>query len=234
MLCMGTSAERQEVVDKKVVQDYALAHYKSWHRFALQLGRDVKLEDLRIVTGCAKTSDWACAVWSNSSCSGRIGFNADFPVVQGQGHIWGRWETSDSIDRHAGPSREPEPDSSLLGRARSQIAALVSNSRDSSTSSAALDKNQCVFVRGYIVAERSLRFKRKIKSKAGEPFGIIETPRFKITKTTASSPTPSVGASQRGSVSSALNEYTFESDETASAYSADVYTSDESDTVSTT
>lgn len=232
---MKTSAERQEVLDKKNVQDYALAHYKSWHKFALDLGRDVGLEELRIVTGCDKTSDWACAAWSSSSSSGSIGFNADSPVVQGQAHIWGRWETSDSVDYHAGPPRlpEPEPDNSLLGRARSQITALVSNSRDSSTSATVFDKNQCVFVRGYIVAER-FRLKRKIKTKAGEPFGIIEKPRFSISKTTSSSSTPSAGVSQGGLSSSITNTSISESQETTSAHSADAYTSDESDSVSTT
>ena len=229
LLCMKTSADRREVLNKKVVQDYALAHYKSWHKFALDLGRDVRPEDIRIVTGCDKTSDWACAAWSSSSGSGSIGFNADFPVVQGQAHIWGRWETSDSVDYHAGPLRLPEPEeiSSLLGRARSPSTSLVSNL---SISGAVPKKNQCVFVRGYIVAER-FRFKRSVGTKAGEPFGILIKPIFSMV--ISSPPIPSVGASQGGLSSSAANASTSESQET-SAHLADEYDSDESDNVSTT
>ena len=229
LLCMKTSADRREALNKKAVQDYALARYRSWYKFALDLGRDVRPEDLRIVTGCDKTSDWACAAWSSSSGSGSIGFNVDFPVVQGQGHIWGHWETSDSVDYHAGPLRLPEPEeiNSLLGRAGSQSDSLVSNL---STSGAVPEKNQCVFVRGYIVAER-FRFKRSVGTKAGEPFGILIKPRFSMVK--SSSSIPSVGASQGGLSSSATNASTSDSQETSS-YSADEYDSDESDNVSTT
>ena len=228
MLCMKTSADRREALNKKAVQDYALAHYKSWHKFALGLGRDVRPEDLRIVTGCDKTSDWACAAWSSSSGSGSIGFNVDLPVMQGQGHIWGHWETSDSIDYHAGPLRLPEPEeiNSLWGRARSQFA-LVSNL---SASGAVPEKNQCVFVRGYIVAG-GFRFKRSVGTKAGEPFEILIKPRFSMVK--SSSSIPSVGASQGGLSSSATNASTSDSQETSS-YAADEYDSDESDNVSTT
>ena len=224
---MKTSADRRETLNKKVVQDYTLARYKSWHKFALDLGRDVRPEDLRIVTGCDKTSDWACAAWSSSSGSGSIGFNADLPVVQGQAYIWGRWETSDSVDYHAGPPRLEE-NNSLWGHARSQFTSLVSNL---STSGAVPEKNQCVFVRGYIVAER-FRFKRSVGTKAGEPFGILIKPRFSMVK--SSSSIPSTGPSQgwRPS-SSATNASTSDSQET-SAHLAGEYDSDESDNVRTT
>ena len=227
LLFMKTSANRREVSNKRDVQDYFLDHYKSWYRFALDQGRDVRLEDLRIVTGCDKTSDWACAAWSSNSGSGSIGFNVDLPVVQGQGHIWGHWETSDSVDYHAGPPRLSESETnSLLGRARSQFS-LVSNL---STSGVVPEKNQCVFVRGYIIAER-FRLKRRVETKAGEPFGILIKPRFSMVK--SSSSIPSVGASQGGLSSSATNASTSDSQETSS-YAADEYDSDESDNVSST
>ena len=233
---MNTDADRRKLKNTKHIQDYALAHYKSWHTFATNLGRDVNPGDIRFVTGCDMTSDWACATWSSYSGSGGIGFNANLPVVRGQAHIWGRWETSDSVDYHAGPPRPPEPENNFLWSfVVSQITALVPSQITAfvpnlSTSGAAPEKNQCVFVRGYIVVERFQFRKRSVRTKAGEPFGILIKPIFSMFK---SSPTkPSVGADQGGLSSLATNAST--SDQETSAHPADEYDSDESDNVSTT
>lgn len=235
---MGAPAERAQVRNEKTVQDYALAHYKFWHEFAVTQGISVGPEELRIVTGCDKTSDWACAAWSKTSGSGSIGFNANLPSIQGQARIWGRWETSDSIDYRAGPERliesnprprsAPEPETSS-GRRTEPITSLMSDSRI--PNAIVNNKNQCVFVRGYIVVERIFLLKPQTKNKMG--FEILEKPRFIDLDKNRPSSFPSGDPSQGGPSSSAKDSGPSDTLDTLhdySDYSADGYGSD-ADTV---
>src|SRR5882724_10589482 len=67
LLIMGDVAYRQNAVDKKRFSEYILRHHRSWLDFAEALGRDVSLSDLILVNGCDKTSEWACAAWSEKT-----------------------------------------------------------------------------------------------------------------------------------------------------------------------
>ena len=207
ILCMKTPALRKDFLNVIPIMNYALTHYASWLQFALQLGADVRLRDLRIVTGCDKTSDWGCAAWSDCSRSqsGNIAFNLRMPAVQldGSASVWGTWETGDSVYHNVGPERPSLPESS----------------------NTTLVKDQCVFVRGYIVAER-LRLKSKVKTMAGEAFEILEKPIFSLPKPWESSTSTSSAASQEPSSPAFSNA----SEQSLARASANRYDSDEADT----
>ena len=174
ILCMEAPALRVDFAKLIPIMNYALTHYASWLKFARDVGYDVRLRDLRFVTGCDKTSGWGCAAWSDCSRSKsrNIAINFRTPAVQldGSASVWGTWETRDSVYHNVGPERPSLPSV----------------------------KDQCVFVRGYIVAER-LVLKPKVKIRAGEAFDILEKPIFSLPKPQESSTSTSGAASQESS-----------------------------------
>lgn len=180
---MGDMAYRQDVLELRRFSDYIIQNYHSWLTFANDtLGRGVSLEDLVLVTGCDKTSQCACAAWSDSSHSASASFVADTPgFVTGRASIWGRWESSNSVDRNARPQRlapsgalnlaVSEPDSFKEGITSQD--SLVSHL---TTSELSAGSDQCVFLRGFRIGERSTWFKRKALISAGDGFTTVHKP----------------------------------------------------------
>jgi hypothetical protein len=152
---MGDVAHRQDAVDKKRFSDYFIEHHRSWLDFAR--GRDISLSDLILVDGCDKTSEWACAAWSEKTRSVKLNFVAGVPgVADGSAGLWGRWVSSQSLDKNIGP-RPPIPSIGVGDTALQSPSSVQSVSP--STPQPLF--NQCVFVRGFQMGDRSTFFKRK-------------------------------------------------------------------------
>jgi hypothetical protein len=166
---MGDVAYRQNAVDKKRFSEYILRHHRSWLDFAEALGRDVSLSDLILVNGCDKTSEWACAAWSEKTQCVRLSFVAGVPgIAEGSAGLWGRWISSQSLDKNVGP-RPLMPTIGAPGTSP-QLTSSESMSIDepssvqttsSHSSMRSPSYNQCVFVRGFQIGERTSWFKRK-------------------------------------------------------------------------
>lgn len=122
VLILGDVAYRQDALDKRRFAEYIVRRHRSWLAFANKLGRDLSLTDLILVTGCDRTSEWACAAWSEKTKSARLSFIAGIPgVAQGNLSLWGRWESSHSLDKNVGPYR------SLTGTRHSTQTLTLSN-----------------------------------------------------------------------------------------------------------
>lgn len=162
---MGDVAYRQNAANKKRFSEYILRHHRSWLDFTEALGRDVSLSDLILVNGCDKTSEWACAAWSEKTQYVRLGFVAG---TEGSAGLWGRWISSQSLDKNVGPRSlmptigAPGTSPQLTSSESMSIdepSSVQANSSHSPTRSSSY--NQCVFVRGFQIGERTSWYKRK-------------------------------------------------------------------------
>lgn len=64
----------------------------------------VSLSDLILVNGCGKTSEWACAAWSEKTQSVRLSFVTGAPgISEGSPGLWRRWVSSQSLDKNVEP-----------------------------------------------------------------------------------------------------------------------------------
>lgn len=184
VLVMGDVAYRQDAVDLGRFYEHIVGNHCSWLAFANErLGRGLSLTDLILVTGCDRTSDWACGAWSDSSHSESVSFVIEQPsLLRDRAGTWGRWKGSDSFDRNSGPQR--------LG---SQFAISVTSR--SLPSDATPDRppglqvsshvlpqdpppnsNQCVFVRGFRIGDRNTWFTRKTNTSMGDGFVTVAKP----------------------------------------------------------
>lgn len=168
LLIMGDVAYRKDAVYKRRFSDYITEHHRSWLDFAEALGWDLSLSDLILVDGCDKTSEWACAAWSEKTESMRLSFVAGVPgVADANAGLWGRWVSSQSLDKNVGP-QPLVPVISTTDTATplpSSDAMLTDNSPPLATpsllSSTPPPSNQCVFVRGFRMGNRSTFLNRK-------------------------------------------------------------------------
>lgn len=180
---MGDVAYRQDALDKGRFAEYIIKHHRSWLTFSNELGRGLSLTDLVFVTGCDRTSDWACAAWSEKTKSARLSFVAGVPgIAQGNVNLWGRWESSQSLDKNIGPFRSfsengirvpvlTSPEAMSADQSpSSQITSSISPLAPPSSS------NQCVFVRGFRMGNWTTWFRRKALIDVGDDFTTIRKP----------------------------------------------------------
>jgi hypothetical protein len=178
---MGDVAYRQDVLDKQRFADYIIKHHRSWLTFVNDLGRGhLSLSDLILVTGCDKTSQWACAVWSEKTRSARLSFVAGAPgIAEGSATLWGSWASSQIVDEHVGP----QPLGPVADRSSQSISFNVTSIGESpplemSSNVPPLGRssksNQCVFLRGFRMSDRRTFFKSK--AAAGDALVTIRKP----------------------------------------------------------
>jgi hypothetical protein len=169
---MGDVAYREDASNQKEFVEYIMKHHRSWLDFAHVLGRDLSLSDLILVDGCDKTSEWACAAWSEKTSDMELNFVAGVPgIAEGSACLWGRWDSSESLDRNVGPQALIPPLTSEADTIRGSLLPLsdtLSNDNISQmqpmpplSPSVPPVFNQCVFVRGFQMADRTTWFTRK-------------------------------------------------------------------------
>jgi hypothetical protein len=184
---MGDVAYREDASNQKEFSEYIIKHHRSWLDFAGSLGCDLSLSDLILVDGCDKTSEWACAAWSEKTSSLRLNFVAGAPsIADGNACLWGQWDSSESLDKNVGP----QP---LIPSIAGQDTTLRLTSQSSEAMSiddppplnppAPLSpnvpplSNQCVFVRGFQIGDRTTWFKRKrTRIDVGSGFKTVHRP----------------------------------------------------------
>ena len=68
------------------VRSYIVTHAEDWYKFIINgpRGRKTQNGDLQVVVGCAKTTSWAMATFSNSSSSQEPNLRLKFSVLGGQ------------------------------------------------------------------------------------------------------------------------------------------------------
>ena len=201
---MGDVAYRQDAVEKRHYAQYILTHHDSWFSFAKKNGRNIDVSDLILVTGCDKTSDWACAAFSKTSKSASASLQVG-GFVQGGLRVWGRWEHEGSVFSNEGPrSLVPptQPDipanlpentsthsetswTSLLKPLKGvfQSPQDAESPKSSGTPVCPLaPSNQCVFLRGYRVCDRvTWLWKRKLQN-LEDGFDYLRKPILKSKK----------------------------------------------------
>src|ERR1700729_589726 len=185
---MRDVAYRQDAADRKRFLEYIVKHHRSWLDFAEALGRDISLSDLIFVDGCDKTSEWACAAWSEKTRSLSLSFAAGAPgISEGSASLWGRWESAESLDKNVGPqplvpsvaaaNTTPQSIFQSPGAMAIDEPPPLQTTSHLSPSVPPLPSNQCVFVRGFQMGDRTTWLKRKkTRIDVGSGFKIIPKP----------------------------------------------------------
>jgi hypothetical protein len=173
LLIMGDVAYREDASNQKDFIEYTVKHHRSWLDFADALGRDLSLSDLILVDGCDKTSEWACAAWSEKTSAMMLNFVAGAPgIAEGSACLWGRWESSEALDKNVGPQALIPPMASESADTIHGFPLTLSDAMSNDNSSQLQStpplspsvqpvSNQCVFVRGFQMGDRTTWFKRK-------------------------------------------------------------------------
>jgi hypothetical protein len=90
-LILRESAHRTNALRKNAFTRYVLENHSKWLKFANDVEqRGITADQLVMVTGCDKTSEWACAAFSASSKQVGLEFHVgNVSVVQGGVSVWG-------------------------------------------------------------------------------------------------------------------------------------------------
>ena len=137
---MPQGAYQEDLKDLENFRKYATIHAESWYVYARGRGRQVRNGELRVVTGCDKTTSWGIATYSHLP-SNRPEDNLCFlsfnPVGnEGQGrhssHTTYEWEHGGAAEAKSGPEEDELLDLGISGSVP--------------------PRNQCTFIRYLIPA----------------------------------------------------------------------------------
>jgi hypothetical protein len=196
VLIMDDVAYRQDAIENDHYRRYILEHHNSWLSFAKKQGRNIDLSELILVTGCDKTSDWACAAFSKTSKSASASLQVG-GCVRGGLHVWGRWEHEGSVFANEGPKvllPLVQTTKLVAGPARSStlpwpLKRFFASSRDAESTKSSdipvsprVPSNQCVFLRGYRVCDRIMWFWRRHLRSLDDGFEYWSKPLLKAKK----------------------------------------------------
>ncbi|KAF8528479.1 hypothetical protein BU17DRAFT_38248 [Hysterangium stoloniferum] len=146
---------------------YAVKHVDSWLSFAIQDDRDVKLEDMILVTGYDMTSEYAMAAFHDTESTVALEFQAGLTASSASASVWGLWRSSNSVHHNCGPQARIPP--SQMTHAQSLVIGEPlegPQSRDLFDNFPPNGYNQCVFIRGFRVKKR-IGIPRVLKAAAG-------------------------------------------------------------------
>ncbi|KAF8525333.1 hypothetical protein JB92DRAFT_2877499 [Gautieria morchelliformis] len=165
VLIINSEARRKDSEQLGAFKKYMLKHYKSWCSFANNepLSRDISRSDLVFVTGRDNTADWAVAAFSERTTSGGVNFQASYPGVAGAGFsIWGSWTGLRSMHANCGPriSRNSDELVRISGGEAGHVCAADLGEYD-----------QCIFVRGLRVMDRTSQVRQKLRLKVSSSSG---------------------------------------------------------------
>ncbi|KAF8516249.1 hypothetical protein JB92DRAFT_2272739 [Gautieria morchelliformis] len=142
-LILRQDARRTDALRKTNFTRYVLENHSKWLKFANDVHeRGISADQLLMVTGCDKTSQWACAAFLASSNQIGVEFRVgNVGVAQGGVSVWGSWNHCQFVEAHSGPS------SRVRQTPSSNSQQITYNPRTNS-------RNQCVFLRGYKLCDR--------------------------------------------------------------------------------
>jgi hypothetical protein len=83
-----------------------LKYYRQWYNFALvDIRRDIKLDDLILVTGCVLTRKWTTATYLSSTRTVNATLGAQVaPVAEFKFSLSAGWRTSSAITTRPAPT----------------------------------------------------------------------------------------------------------------------------------
>ena len=134
IVVLGDHGTRSIVRKNKAFEKYMESHQDSWYQFALSLDHDIDRDDLVLVSGWVKTSQWALAACTNYGRAHEVTLDASVAgVASAKFEIKLCQDVEMSVDQRSGPSRRTKLDRQSLPR------------------------DQCLFLR-YYKAKRRLPF----------------------------------------------------------------------------
>lgn len=121
ILVPGSDITLSHVQASSHFREYVRLHHASWHAFAADQGRTIAPEDIVLVIGWLKTSEWAVAAVANRGKSHAISFGAQGSIASAEFGIEHSAEAVMSVSQRSGPKRgaDESPDE-LAGRKRDQ------------------------------------------------------------------------------------------------------------------
>lgn len=141
-LIVGSSARREELHQRRRIENYMKNNIDSWLRYATDgLGLDMQLEDILFVKGWAKTTHWAVAAFTDQGRSANLHVSGSFGPLAKAGIGFEVRSDHYSAYHHAGPAVHPRSDTQDNAEDTED-----GEGRESSVSQAARDPNQCIFL----------------------------------------------------------------------------------------
>ncbi|KAF8516244.1 hypothetical protein JB92DRAFT_2272784 [Gautieria morchelliformis] len=111
-LILREDAHRTNALQKTTFTRYVRENHSKWLKLANNVHeRGISADQLLMVTGCDKTSEWACAAFLASSSQIGLEFQiGNVGVAQGGVSVWGSWNHCQSVEVHSGPSSRVKHD----------------------------------------------------------------------------------------------------------------------------
>lgn len=133
---------------------YMKRHYRSWLQFANDKSHDLRVEDLRLVTGTDLTHDFSLLAFSHQHSNLNVAFEANALGASAAVAGWGSWKSDLPVYQNWGPQNVTMP----LLKSDEQSTGLTENP----------DYTQCVFFRACSIQNRPIPVLPKaIKAAAG-------------------------------------------------------------------
>lgn len=134
---MGDHASQPLVLRNRAFEEYVHENHRSWYDFATSLGHALEPEDLILVFGWMKTSEWALAACTNYGRMHEISFDSQIgSMASAQFGVTLSHDVDMSVDQRCGP---------------------LSKSRGTSSAAECLPHDQCLFLRYYKLKRRLFR-----------------------------------------------------------------------------
>ncbi|KAH9038301.1 hypothetical protein EDB84DRAFT_1479610 [Lactarius hengduanensis] len=121
VLSLPVPARREDTLHRGHFREWILRHIASWYAFARELGMEIEMEDIILVTGCHRTRSWTNTVFDEASTRVSLGVDVD---ALGTSVNW------------------------RLGVSNFRLHGAVHNRGPYGRR---LPKNQCIFIRGFRV-----------------------------------------------------------------------------------
>ncbi|KAF8530708.1 hypothetical protein JB92DRAFT_455326 [Gautieria morchelliformis] len=151
-LILRQDAHRTDALQEITFTRYVLENHSKWLKFANDVHeRGISADQLLMVTGCDKASEWLGAAFLASSNQIGLEFQiGNTGIAQGGISVWGSWDHGQSVEVQAGPS-------SRVRQTPSSNTLQITNEPETNS------HNQCVFLRGYKLCDRpSLRRRMRL------------------------------------------------------------------------
>jgi hypothetical protein len=134
----------------KVITDYMHKHHQSWYLFALSKGLEIPPEDIILVRGFVKTSQWTVAAFVEAAAAQEICFQAQT----------GPAALSMSISLSNDTTTSPEYRTGITKSKRAAENGGSAQETDIVTMDEPLIKDQCVFISRYKIRYRKFPWKK--------------------------------------------------------------------------
>ncbi|GJJ14536.1 hypothetical protein Clacol_008801 [Clathrus columnatus] len=172
ILFVAEDAVTRDALNKSVFVKLIRDNIDNWVNFATEKGRNVKINDLILVTGYVRTTTWVAAVFARKSQSCKFTMGGVIPVADtgAKLQLWGSIHNVNAFAWTGGPEDRMRTGSPLdtthfLKHMAPEISPPALLCKDD-------PRHQCVLVRGYRMANRNWRELLSLKKKTKQIKGI--------------------------------------------------------------